>query len=80
MMRFVVIHESLPHGIQGLPHGEVETAIHRALRLPMPGAPYPPRPSAIFALAPFVDTVLSEQYGHARKQPRYLLFEFRWRD
>jgi hypothetical protein len=31
------------------------------------------------ALAPFVDTVLSEQHEYARKQPQQLLFEFRWR-
>ena len=36
----------------------------------------PPRPCAVFALASFVDTVLSEQHGHTRKQPHYLLFEF----
>jgi hypothetical protein len=75
-LRLAIRQQSLPHHVQALPHSEVKAEVNRALR---PSTPEPPRPSAVFALAPFVDTVLPEQYDHARKQPQQLLFEFRWR-
>jgi hypothetical protein len=66
--------------IQRLIHREIESQIDCALRSPTQQPPCPPRPSAIFALPPFVDLVLPEQHDHTRKQPHRLVLEDWLRD
>ena len=68
-----------PHRVQGLPHNEVETPIHHALRPSLPESPSARRGTEP-ALAMFVCLMLPEQHEHARKQPHGLLFEGRWRN
>lgn len=76
----MICEQPSPHKIRRLAHGEIKTQIDRALWSPMPQAPCPPRPSAIFALPPFVDVVLPEQHDHTSKQPHRLVFEDWLRD
>jgi hypothetical protein len=69
-----------PHEIQWLAHGKLETHRDSARWPPLPESPCSACPSAVSALAAFVDSVLSEHHDHGCKQPHGLLFECRWRD
>ena len=66
-----------PHLIQGLPHSEVETPIHRALRPPAPELPGPSRAAANPTLAPF-HLMLPQRHNHTCKQSNCLFVEVRW--
>jgi hypothetical protein len=58
-------------------NGEVEGPVHGALRLPVP---QPPPPPTVFALAPFVELVLSQQHNRSSAQPYRLVFKDWLRD
>jgi hypothetical protein len=74
--RLLFCEQLSPHQIHRLAYREIETQIDRALWAPPPQSPGPPCPCAVFALAPFVDSVLAQQHDHAHKQPDRVLFEW----
>jgi hypothetical protein len=72
----LVLTQVRKHHMQRLSQSEVETPVHRTLRLCLPE---PPPPPAVCALTLCVDAVLPQQHDHACEHPHHLVVGYRLR-